>query len=198
MEQQDNIRAYLRWAWAQSTQRWGGRADVYIALVTYALVVIGIAAALIFGRWGDELDLAFKWAIGSLAVAGLLAFVIDFGIQTPKGLWIALKERIDNKIETITDLMTAGQKLRTDLGTEASFEKRQCEEWENRVYDWLAQNQPDFKEQFRLEFVPGGQQWSPKLKDKPIAADWLNTLDRRLYQLGQLLHYLRSQRRTVG
>jgi hypothetical protein len=163
--------------------------------VTYLTVVAGFIAALIFGRWSDEIELCFKVILGALAIIGLLAFAYDFCVRTPHtphALWISLKERTDGRIAIVSAFMSDGARLRNDIETGQQFIKNNCEQWEKQVYDWLAENMPDFKEQFRLELVPGGQAWSPNVPHQE-AAHWMNTLDRRLLQLKEVLDYLRTQ-----
>ncbi|MGB2694377.1 MAG: hypothetical protein WBD55_04220, partial [Dehalococcoidia bacterium] len=106
----------------------------------------------------------------------------------------ALKQRIDTNMQAINDLMAEGRELRESITDE--FDPRPYEEWEQRTYGWLEENAQEFKEQFRNEFVAGGQQWPGSLNN-PLAADWVNKIDRRRAALSSALEYFRNQHKVL-
>ncbi|MGB2694574.1 MAG: hypothetical protein WBD55_05235, partial [Dehalococcoidia bacterium] len=86
----DTMLAYFRWALSESIDRWSSRVDAYIALATYAVLLVGASVMPFVGKWDAKIDVGFHAIAVALAIFGVATFLYHICLRTPKRLWIAL------------------------------------------------------------------------------------------------------------
>jgi len=196
------MRAYLGWLFRNSVDRWGGRADVYIALTTYIIIFAATLGTFLLGGQSNLIQTASQWILFGLAILGIAALGYDLCFGTPHRLWLRLQRRLSTAIKEITEMTREGRELKDEIRNGAAWSDKyatRATSWEQRVRGWLGDNRPEDEESFLIDSPEAIQGWQPtETGPKDFkSATLANTLDRRLAALNKIMVAVRQERETI-